>query len=203
MLGPSWPQAAPGSQRLFLAERKMTIESALNYVSSSLGISAESLMKLINFESSFNPSATNSKTKARGLIQFMPDTAREMGFKDADELVTKYPDVESQLRGPVLSYLSQYKPFSNPQSLYLSVFYPAFRYSPLDTAFPSKVQSQNPGINYIGDYVSKVDKKKLNVVFTDKYSFFSFFLPISTAILLVTYLNIRRRSNERGSIEKF
>jgi soluble lytic murein transglycosylase-like protein len=58
-------------------------QSALNTTAAKLGVTADSLYKLINFESSWDPQATNRYTGARGLIQFMPATARSMGFAAA------------------------------------------------------------------------------------------------------------------------
>lgn len=45
-----------------------------------LGVSADSLHRLISFESGWDPQARNKYSGARGLIQFMPSTARSMGF---------------------------------------------------------------------------------------------------------------------------
>lgn len=55
--------------------------TALKSTASKLGVTAESLYKLINFESAWNPKARNVISGARGLIQFMPSTAKGMGFK--------------------------------------------------------------------------------------------------------------------------
>jgi hypothetical protein len=169
----------------------MSKADALNYVASRLGVPPAALDKLIAFESGWNPQARNPVSGARGLIQFMHSTARNLGFKDADELIKKYPTVENQLYGPVLTYLSQFKPFGNPfpQSLYLSVFYPAYRRLPLDTIFPDAVQKSNPGIKYVGDYVAKVEKKKFSL---KKYSVLGFLLPIAAASVAVFYKHIKR-----------
>jgi len=169
----------------------MSKDDALNYVASRLGVPPDALDKLINFESKWNPLARNPISGARGLIQFMHSTAKTLGFKNADELVEKYPTIENQLYGPVLTYLSQFKPFGNPfpQSLYLSVFYPAFRRMPLDTLFPDAVQKSNPGIKYVGDYVAKVEKKNFSL---KKYSVLGFILPIAAACFAVYYKHFKR-----------
>lgn len=146
----------------------MTVENAIQYVSAALGVAPDSLKKLIAFESGFNPLATNKFTGARGLIQFMPSTARGLGFKDADDLVNRFPDVEGQLRGPVLQYLKKYAPFPSAQSLYMAVFYPAFRDVPPDTAFSDTVKKVNPGISTVQDYINKVEKK--NVMLLNRYN---------------------------------
>jgi soluble lytic murein transglycosylase-like protein len=46
------------------------------------------------------------------------------------------------------------------QDLYMSVFYPAYRRKPINMAFPSYVQSANPGIKTPGDYINKVNAQK-------------------------------------------
>lgn len=132
--------------------------SALAEVAASLGVSVAWLKNLIAFESRFNPGATNPVTGARGLIQFMHATARAMGYDDADDIVDQFPDVVSQLRGPVYSYLAKYKPFPSEQSLYMAVFYPAARSWPMGQPFPEKVQKANPGIRTPGDYIAWVRK---------------------------------------------
>lgn len=178
----------------------MSVEKAIQEVSVSLGINPQDLIKLINFESGWNPTARNKISGARGLIQFMDSTARGMGFASADDIINKFPDVESQLRGPVLKYLSQYKPFSSPypQSLYLSVFFPAYRYKSPDTAFSEIVRKQNPGINTVGDYVSFVDRnwKKTGIATIKKYSPIAFFFPISAVALALFYKHFTRRRKQ-------
>jgi len=56
--------------------------TALTDLAKKIGTSTDSLYKLINFESGWNPAARNKISGARGLIQFMPSTARWLGFKD-------------------------------------------------------------------------------------------------------------------------
>lgn len=131
-------------------------QKALNEVSAKLGISPRKLYALINFESGFNPKAENPYTHAKGLIQFMPDTARGLGFIDQYDLVNKYPTIASQLRTPVYNYLKRYKPFTGDQSLFMSVFYPAARQWPSYRQFPDYVKKVNPGINTPADYVRKI-----------------------------------------------
>jgi soluble lytic murein transglycosylase-like protein len=55
-------------------------KSALNLIAKKLDVTADSLAKLIAFESRFDPQAKNRITGARGLIQFMPNTAAWLGF---------------------------------------------------------------------------------------------------------------------------
>jgi len=174
----------------------MSIESALKDVAAALGIDVPSLTKLISFESNFDSLAKNPYSGARGLIQFMNSTARDMGYDSADDLVNKFPDAESQLRGPVYQYLSKFTPFVEPfpQSLYLSVFYPAYRYKPADTAFSEIVRKQNPGINFVGDYVAKVEKKKLKIISLNKYSVLGFIVPVAAFALAAFYLTFTKET---------
>ena len=61
---------------------KLTIpeENALLALASKMKVNADSLKKLINFESGWNPLAKNPYSGARGLIQFMPDTAASFDY---------------------------------------------------------------------------------------------------------------------------
>lgn len=138
----------------------MSKQKALKEVSQKLGIDEKWLNNLIKFESNWNPKAKNPYSSARGLIQFMDSTAKTMGYKNSSDLIAKHPTVESQLKGPVLKYLSQFKPFPTKQSLYMSVFYPKARYWSLSSTFPDTVQKVNPGIVTVYDYVRKVEKIK-------------------------------------------
>lgn len=138
------------------------------------------LLSLMSFESGLNPQARNSKSGARGLIQIMPATARDMFGMSADELVSRFPDFESQVKNVVVPYLSRYRPFPTEQSLYMAVFYPAARNVPPDTTFRSLYQknaganweqkynifvSQNPGILTVKDYIKYVKRIKLKDFF--------------------------------------
>jgi hypothetical protein len=159
----------------------MTYPPALIDTAQKLGAKPEDLHALIQAESAWNPAAYNP-SGAVGLIQFMPQTLKDYGLLSARlaeqvptrgvvpeavkqevrrEFLTKWPNAEAQLRGPVLTYLSRYKPFPTRQSLYLSVFYPAYRNSPPDTLFPANVQAQNPGIARVQDYVDHVEKRRV------------------------------------------
>lgn len=128
--------------------------ASLDALANSLGVRVKDLLVLINFESGWNPAARNPITGARGLIQFMPDTARSLGFNSADDLVEKYPTRKAQLDGPVRQYFERLKPFSgSPQDLFMSVFYPAARRWGLSNQFPAPVQKSNPGIRTPLDYI--------------------------------------------------
>jgi hypothetical protein len=65
----------------------------------------------------------------------------------------------------VTTYFKRYKSYPTEQSVYMTVFYPAYRAASLDTAFSSTVQKSNPGIKTVGDYVTHVqNKSRLNNV---------------------------------------
>lgn len=140
-------------------------QSLLQGLSDILNVNVNDLFNLINFESSWNPLARNKISGARGLIQFINSTAQALGYKSADDLVSKHPTIESQLEGPVYNYLKKFIPFSNKQSLYMSVFFPRYRNVHPDTHFSDTVKSQNPGIFTVQDYMDLVEgKKKLQKV---------------------------------------
>lgn len=137
----------------------------------------EWLVDLVNFESGFNPKATNlAGSGAKGLIQFMPPTARGLGYADSQDLINKHPTIKSQLEGPVYRYLKPYAPFNTEAELYLAVFLPVARKYPTSTPFskiyndhygssgPSRYkvfERQNPGIKTPQDYINFVKKKKV------------------------------------------
>jgi hypothetical protein len=129
---------------------------AVSAVADALSIPPEWLHRLIQFESNFNPRAKNPRSTARGLIQFTDGTARGLGFADSADLVALYPDVDSQLRGPVLRYLKKYAPYPTEQSLHMAVFYPAARNWLPAQVFPDTVRAVNPGISTPADYMRKV-----------------------------------------------
>lgn len=138
-------------------------EKALEIVAIGLDVPPQWLKNLIQFESGWNPQATNKYSGARGLLQFTNTTAKALGYMDADHLVAEHPDSVSQLLGPVQAYFGMNNntrgPYPTQQSLYMAVFYPAARkWSPLQ-AFPEYVQKLNPGIKTVQDYVNKINRK--------------------------------------------
>lgn len=135
------------------------VNQALIEVSRKLGIEPGTLDMLITFESKWNPKAANPYSSAKGLIQFVNMTARDLGFASSQHLVNSYPTVIGQLKGPVYKYLAKHKPFRNDQSLFMAVFYPRAKNWPLHKEFPQYVQKVNPGIRTVNDYMQKVYKK--------------------------------------------
>lgn len=131
----------------------------LDFLAKKLAVPSIWLDKLIQFESAWNPKAVNKYNGASGLIQFTNTTAKGLGFNSAKEIIEKYPDIDSQLLGPVYQYLIKYLPFPNPQSLYMSVFYPVARNWGTTQVFPLYITKGNPGIYTVQDYIKKVENK--------------------------------------------
>jgi hypothetical protein len=135
------------------------------------------LSDLINFETAgtYDPKIKNfAGSSAKGLIQFMDSTAKDLGFSSSQQLVNQYPDFNSQLKGPVYDYLKRYSPYNREFELYMAVFFPAAMRYNADTSFSQIFQKvygnnwqtryksferYNPGIKTPQDYVDKVKKK--------------------------------------------
>lgn len=95
---------------LAFAERKGWGEEHLDYFVAVVG----------NIESGFDPQAVNPYTRATGLIQFMPSTAKALGTT-VEALATmtateQMPFVEKFFAGRKLE---------NPRDIYPAIFYPA------------------------------------------------------------------------------
>lgn len=73
-------EAASNRSRPVLSDDE---QAALDDTATALGLDSDTLYKQINFESGWNPQATNPYSGARGLIQFMPSTAKWMGYAAA------------------------------------------------------------------------------------------------------------------------
>jgi hypothetical protein len=115
-------------------------------VAAALNVSPEWLYALIDFESKWQPAATNPLSGAMGLLQFTNTTARGMGYKSAADLAALNPTRGLQLLGPVYDYLHPLAPFPTQQSLTMAVFYPKYRTVAPDTLFPANVLAVNPGL---------------------------------------------------------
>jgi len=114
------------------------------------------LKNVILYESRNSPTVKNPVSSARGLIQFVDETSKGLGYSSSKDLVKKHSTAVSQLYGPVYKYLSKYKPFPTEQSLYMAIFRPADMYEKPTKVFPKKVRKYNPGIVTVQDYVNKV-----------------------------------------------
>lgn len=117
---------------------------------------------LINFETAgtYSPAVKNPYSSARGLIQVIDKTARDVfNVSDSLSLVNMYPTFESQMENVVIPYLEQFAPFNTKQELYMAVFYPAYRFARPDKIFPEHVRTVNPGITTVKDYINFVDAR--------------------------------------------
>jgi hypothetical protein len=91
-------------------------------VANNLGVSLEDLLGIMNHESGLNPGAVNPYTNATGLIQFMPNTARNMG--------TSVEALKNMSAIDQLDYVERfYKPIAGKAKdigdLYMFTFLPA------------------------------------------------------------------------------
>jgi hypothetical protein len=128
-------------------------------MASEFGVDPALIVGQIEAESGWQPQIKNPNSTARGLIQFLDATAQGMGFDGSLDLVTQYPDIDSQLSGPVTQYWRMYAPYSNDNEFVLAVLLPALRKKPLDTVLSASIQAANPGISTLGDYVNYVKSK--------------------------------------------
>lgn len=76
----SWPKKK-GSER-FWHPGPTTFDSVINESSSKYGVSVSLIKAMIHTESNFNPRAVSSMG-ARGLLQLMPGTAKDLGVTDS------------------------------------------------------------------------------------------------------------------------
>lgn len=134
--------------------------AAARDVAGWLNVPAGWLAGVIDFETAgtWSPTVRNQGSSAAGLLQFTDQAARELGYSSSAELVAAFPTAAAQLRGPVYQYLERYAPFPTLQSLAMAVFYPAARAWNPSQAFPAWVQSANPGIRTVDDYVRRVEE---------------------------------------------
>lgn len=132
-------------------------------IAGRLGVNPAWLDALINFETAgtYDPlKAGSSVTGARGLIQIIDSTARsDFGYADSLSLVRDYSTFDDQMEGIVYPYLKKYTPYSTQQSLYMAVFYPAYRFVDQLKPFPPDVQRLNPGIKTPQDYITFVNAR--------------------------------------------
>ncbi len=152
-------QAEPVAKDLYLIDRaKKHINEAEEFalkviqIAHGLDIPPEWIMGIIDSESGFNPNIYNRKgSGAKGLIQFMPATFKEMGYD-------KVPDSAISQLDLVRKYLKNrqryYGKFDNFTDVKLSVLYPA-AVGKSDTYVlyktPSKAYRQNKGLDYNKD----------------------------------------------------
>jgi len=113
------------------------------------------LANLINFETGgrFTSDVRNPSSGATGLIQFMPETAKNLGTTVA--ALARLSPVEQMAWVEKYFRTSGVSPLSTAQRLFMAVFYPAAARWPLDKAFSATVQKWNPGIRTVRDYIQK------------------------------------------------
>lgn len=133
-------------------------------ISSELGLSSEDLLAVMFSESGVNPTATNSKSNAVGLIQFLPSTLKGLGWAGTPEEF-KLIDAEQQLDyvKKHVNSIKSFGPILSAEHYYLSVFYPAalklpgIKQNDKSTVFIEK----NPEFVMVGD--KKISKKYHNI----------------------------------------
>lgn len=102
----------------------------LEKVAQSLGIDKSVLLSVMKFESNLNPQAVNPMSRATGLIQFMPKTARGLG--------TTIDELFAMTATNQLDYVEKYyksngvKPGATVGDLYMLTFMPAAANKPDD-----------------------------------------------------------------------
>lgn len=155
------------SERIYSAYSKyLTLEQAQGIVDAAGQIGAHpfDLANLLHHESRFYPRAQSGikvwderpyqSGRATGLLQFIPDTATELGTSTWDLFGMTF---EEQLPY-VVAYLKNKgrgRPYANAYRLFMATFYPRAMAWSAETPFPEKVQSANPGIETPADYVEK------------------------------------------------
>lgn len=129
---------------------KAAFKAKLNAISAALGVNPNWLMAIFYKESGVNPAAVSPGTKATGLIQFMPATAKGLGTS-VDALAKM--DSVTQM-DYVLKFFTPYKKYLKSYAdLYLVTFFPAALYNDDNWLFQAQgmsaeaVGKANPAIN--------------------------------------------------------
>jgi len=164
--------------------------NALRDIADMIGSNINDLAALIQFESGWNPLAINPNSSAKGLIQFIDSTARDLGFTSSAELIALHPTKLSQLRGPVAEYFArrytQYGPLNTRHKLAMSVFYPAYINEPPAKQFPKNVIAANPGIERPIDYTNLAFSQPVNI--ETKQANSAFLIIAAAAAAAIFYL---------------
>jgi hypothetical protein len=155
--------AVRGIENLSPAGRRAVID-----IARSLGVNPDFLVTVMSFESAgtFDPAKKNAAgSGAVGLIQFMPQTAFNLGTTSA-QLAKMSQD--EQIRGPVYHYFQPYHGrLHTLDDTYLAVFFPAAIGQSDDyvvgqrdggSGFQQAVYKQNQGFDWAGSgFVRKSD----------------------------------------------
>ena len=143
-----------------LASQPVSREKVYEAASQRLNVPQRWLSNAIGIESfGGDPTAANPYSSAKGIIQFIDNTAQGLGYESSQDLIEKNPTFESQMMNAVVPYIEQYKDdIKTEDDFYLSIFYPAAVKNPdlRDKPLPENVRRANPGIVTPNDYVKKV-----------------------------------------------
>lgn len=140
---------------------------AFSDVATRNGFKPEWLANLVNFETAgtFSPAIQNPNSRATGLIQFMPSTARSLGTSiEALRQMSflqqlYYVDLYLQKGVKVAKKRTGKKNFSQID-LFMIVFYPISVGKP-DYQFPENVVAANNGISTPRQYTERALRNKL------------------------------------------
>jgi hypothetical protein len=147
-----------------LAARSSGFLPRLVDVATALETDPNFLLTVMQIESGINPQARNPSGGATGLIQFMPDTARDLGT--TTDALRRMSD-EEQLEY-VLRYYAAYRGrLRSAGDCYMATFYPAKLGSPDSEVISTeghRVYDQNAGLDVdhdgrltVGDVKSKAE----------------------------------------------
>lgn len=165
----SAPSVSTNGKLVWGAVMDQPLRQAIREVAGKLNIDPNWLSSVIAFETG-NTFAANAKNKAgsgaTGLIQFLPSTARSLGYTTAQ--LARMGAVQ-QLQGPVYDYLKPYKGrMSTMGDTYLAVFYPAAVGKGSEYVIatsPSSAYVQNAGLDVerkgfvtAGDAIARVER---------------------------------------------
>ena len=120
-----------------------------------LRIDAAWLANVMNFESGFSTSVQNKLSRATGLIQFMPATAKGLGTT-VEALRQMTP--QQQMVYVEKYFNPQIGKMNSQEDVYMAVFYPKAIGKP-DFVFSAKVQAMNHGIKTPRDYANMANKR--------------------------------------------
>lgn len=109
----SWPKKKTGSERFWRPGPK-TYDSYIFDASAKYGVSVSLIKAMIHTESNFNPRAVSSMG-ARGLLQLMPGTAKDLRVKDSF-------NPEQNIMGGVRYFGKQMKTFDGDIKLSLAAY---------------------------------------------------------------------------------
>lgn len=124
----------------------------LEKIAQALGTTSQAMLAVMKQESGVNPQAVNPHSNARGLIQFMPDTARRLGTT-VDEIYKM--DGVQQLDYVYKFYKMTGVGDGSVGDLYMATFMPKYIGYPDnfvlgasgDPGFSGKVYAQNKGLD--------------------------------------------------------